>query len=122
MQPKKYRIIVSNSYAPIFGIVDADTLDTTAQFFKDCFVREPEIEKALTTSLTYQNQEYNVLTPELLNLSFSSEAELDDKLNGIGVERSEIELTLKVMDCKLFNYKVSHGENIGFELFNFWDD
>jgi hypothetical protein len=119
--PKKQRIVISNSYAPVFGIVDADKVDTT-QFFMEGFVREPEIEQALETSLTYRKQEHNILTPQILDLSFSSEAELDDKLNQIGVERSTIELTLKLINTKLFNYKLFHGENIGFELYNYLDD
>jgi hypothetical protein len=121
MPPKNQRIVVSNSYAPIFAIVDADSVQTT-QFFKDGFVREPAIEQSLETSLMYRNQEHNILTPEILDLSFSSETELEDKLNQIGVKRSEIELTLEVIDSSLFDYKLFHGENIGFELFNFWDD
>jgi hypothetical protein len=94
----------------------------STQFFKEGFVREPEIEQALEISLTYRNQEHNILTPEVLNLSFSSETELEDKLNQIGVERSEIELTLQLINVKLFNYSLFHGETIGFELYNYLDD
>lgn len=119
--PKRQRIIVSNVYAPIFGIVDADLVDNNG-LFKDGFVREPEIEQALTLSLTYHHQEYNLLTPEVLNLSFAGEAELEYKLKQIEIERKEIELTLSTIRCKQSDYRLFYGENIGYELFNHWDD
>ncbi|MDJ1503319.1 hypothetical protein [Xanthocytophaga agilis] len=121
IRPKRQRIVVSNVYAPIFGIVDADLLENNG-FFKAGFVREPEIEQALTLSLTSHHTEYNILTPEVLNLSFASEAELEYKLKQIGVERKEIELTLSTIRCNQFDYRLFHGENIGYELFNHWDD
>ncbi|MDJ1472083.1 hypothetical protein [Xanthocytophaga flava] len=121
IRPKRQRIIVSNVYAPIFGVVDTNLLDNN-EFFKDGFVQEPEIEQALILSLTSHHTEYNILAPEVLNLSFANEAELEYKLKQIGVERKEIELTLRTIECKKNDYQLFHGETIGYELFNHWDD
>ncbi|MDJ1495079.1 hypothetical protein QNI19_19225 [Cytophagaceae bacterium DM2B3-1] len=62
------------------------------------------------------------MTPEVLNLSFANEVELEYKLKQIGIDRKEIELTLRTIECKKIDYQLFHGENIGYELFNHWDD
>lgn len=121
-QPKKLRIIISSSKAPIFGITDGDKTSLDQQYFEDGFISELEIEEALKTSMDNRKINYNILSPEVLNLSFSNKQELDEKLKLISIDKKEIELTLETINAKQLNYGLWYGKNLAFELFNFLDD
>jgi hypothetical protein len=65
---------------------------------------------------------YNFPTTKFLNARFDNEAQFNETLNELKLKIEDIDLIMNSLKLGLFNYKLFQGGNVGFNLFNCFDD
>lgn len=114
-------MLLCNKHQPIFAIADPNQIGSLNDIDKG-FVQNAEIEKALTDILNFLSIEYNILSPELLNLRYNGKEDFKYKLKTLNIHESNIACAIKVIDPEFNKFKLPYNINIGYELFNSFDD
>ncbi|MGZ5244240.1 MAG: hypothetical protein ACXWDO_09915 [Bacteroidia bacterium] len=109
-----------NNKAFIFALNDTDK--GRHGNLNACFVYHERFAEYISEIMKHRDLEYNFLKPDFLTMKFYNKAEFDQKIIEREVRISEVAIALKILNLDLFNYQLFHGVNIGYELFNAFDD
>ncbi len=114
-------LLLCNKHQPIFALADPSQIGNLNDIDKG-FVKNAEIEKALIDLLNLLSIEYDILSPEILKLRYNGKEDFENKLKTLNIDESNIACTIKVIDPKFNKFKLPYNINIGYELFNSFDD